>query len=104
MHVFAIKNSTLSKIPNLPKVLLDALVKAKQVCKERYDDPNWSYLAWGRLYIEEQNRILGDDAWADGLSKNKRNLKRFIDYSSDQELIDNHVGVEELFHESTLGS
>ncbi len=104
MHVFAIKESTLSKIPKLPSALFAALKRAKEVCESRYEDPNWSYLAWGRLHIEEQNRILGRDVWADGVSKNKKNLERFIEYSHDQELVDSRVAVDELFHDSTIDS
>ncbi len=104
MHLFAIKESALLKIPRLPEILMEAFGRAKEVCRERYDDPNWSYLAWGRLQVEEQNRLLGRDLWADGVLKNKKNLERFIEYSKDQNLIDNLHDVKELFHESTIES
>ena len=102
MHVVAVRDTTLMKIPDLPKVLTRAFGEAKEVCRERYDDPNWSYLAWGRLELEEQNRILGREAWADGVGRNEKNLNRFIEYSLDQGLVSERMGVEDLFHESTL--
>ena len=102
MHVVAVKDSTLKKIPGLPKVLTKAFEESKRVCRERYDDPNWSYLAWGRLELEEQNRVLGREAWNDGVGRNEKNLLRFIEYSLDQGLVNERLGVDDLFHESTL--
>lgn len=102
MHVIAIKDSTLKKIPDLPKLLTKAFEESKEVCRERYDDPNWSYLVWGRLELEEQNRVLGREAWNDGVGRNRKNLLRFVEYSLDQGLVSERLGVEDLFHESTL--
>jgi hypothetical protein len=47
-----------------------------------YDDPNWSWLVWGRHFIEEQQRLLGDDPWPSGIKKNRTNLERFLEYFS----------------------
>ena len=49
---------------------------------------------------EIENRILNDNLWPVGLSKNRSNIERFILYSFEQGLINRRLEPEELFHES----
>lgn len=104
MHVVAFKDALLAKDPWLPTSVMAVFAKAKDMCMEYYDDPNWSRFVWGRHLFEEERRVFGDDPWPHGVKKNRANLERFISYSLDQGLMEKKLIVEELFAESTLDS
>jgi 4,5-dihydroxyphthalate decarboxylase len=104
MHVIAFKDEVLAKDASLAANVMAAFDRAKEICIEYYDDPNWSRFVWGRHLFEEERQVFGADPWPHGVKKNRTNLERFISYSLDQQLIDKKLEVEELFAESTLGS
>lgn len=104
MHVVAFKDEILEKHPWAAKSIMDAFERAKQACKDFYDDPNWSSLVWARRLFEEERTLLGDDPWPYGVKKNRVNLERFMGYSVDQGLMEKPMSVEDLFHSSTLDS
>jgi 4,5-dihydroxyphthalate decarboxylase len=104
MHVVAFSEDVLRKHPSAGAKLMNAFEKAKETCKEFYDDPNWSRLIWGRHLFEEERLAFGSDPWPYGVEKNRNNLERFVGYSFDQGLIDRKMTVEELFAESTLAT
>src|SRR5262245_40415278 len=100
MHVVAFKEDLLAKNPWLAKSLTDAFDKAKEACKDYYDDPNWSRFVWGRHLFEEERKAFGEGPWPHGIEKNRANLERFIGYSLDQGLMEKKLSVEELFVDS----
>lgn len=102
MHVIAFKDEILRGDPALAIAVLRAFDRAKTICIEYYDDPNWSRFIWGRHLFEEEREIFGADPWPHGLRKNRANLERFIGYSQDQGLIERKLTVEELFAPNTL--
>lgn len=102
MHVVAFKDALLAKDPWLPTSVMAVFAKAKDMCMEYYDDPNWSRFVWGRHLFEEERRVFGDDPWPHGVKKNRANLERFISYSLDQGLMEKKLEAQELFAESTL--
>jgi 4,5-dihydroxyphthalate decarboxylase len=104
MHLIAFKDEALAKSPWLAVAVMAAFEKAKAVCMEYYDDPNWSRFVWGRHLFEEERKIFGDDPWPVGVKKNRANLERFIGYSLDQGLMERKLEVEELFTKSALDS
>jgi len=104
MHVVAFKDEVLAKNPWLATSVAAAFDKAKELCQEYYDDPNWSRFVWGRHLFEEERKTFGDDPWPHGVKKNRANLERFIGYSLDQGLMEKKLEVEELFAASTLDS
>jgi 4,5-dihydroxyphthalate decarboxylase len=67
-----------------------------------YEDPNWSRLAWGRHYFEEERKSFRTDPWENGFARNRRNIERFIKYSHDQGLIESAYAPETLFCKETL--
>jgi 4,5-dihydroxyphthalate decarboxylase len=97
MHVIAAKEELFAAEPWLAPELMKMFQEARSVCSQYYDDPNWSLLAWGRHYYEEERALLGEDLWPSGVAKNRKNLERFIEYSFDQGLIDRKMEVEKLF-------
>jgi 4,5-dihydroxyphthalate decarboxylase len=102
MHVIAFNDEILRGDPALAIAVLSAFDRAKTICMEYYDDPNWSRFIWGRHLFEEEREIFGADPWPQGMRKNRANLERFIGYSQDQGLIERKLTVEELFAPNTL--
>jgi len=99
MHVIALRSDALERIPGLARALFAAFEQAWELCRRRWDDPNWSWLAWGRQAYERE-RQLGADLWANGLARNRANLEWFIDQSRDQGLTTRPLPVESLFDPS----
>ena len=104
MHVVAIKQEIVERDPWVATSLFTAFQEAKQVWAAYMDDPNWSRLAWGRHWLEEERRAFGRDPWPYGVAANRANLERFIGYEVEQGLIPRPHAVEELFFETTLGT
>ena len=104
MHVIAFKDDVLTRNPSLATSVVEAFDRAKEACREYYDDPNWSRFVWGRHLFEEERKAFGDDPWPHGVQKNRANLERFIGYSLDQGLMEKKLAVEDLFAASTRDS
>lgn len=102
MHIVALKQKVVDEHPWAAETIMKLFEEAKQIYSQYYDDPNWSHLAWGRHLFEEQRDLLGPDLWPSGVSKNRSNLERMIEYSFDQGLIDKKMGVERLFTDTVL--
>ncbi len=56
----------------------------------------------GNAQLKLISRVFGPDPWPNGVSANRNNLERFIQYSCPQGLIPQKLAVEELFAETTL--
>jgi len=102
MHIVAIRQSLLDADPSLALGVFNMFNEAKEIAESYYQDPNWSRLAWGRHYFEEERNLFVVDPWENGFARNKANLERFIKYSHDQGLIDEAYGPERLIAENTL--
>jgi 4,5-dihydroxyphthalate decarboxylase len=101
MHLVAVKPEVLDAHPEIAMPLFDAFERAKEMAFHYYDDPNWSHLAWAVHLLREERQAMGLAAWANGLGRNRQNLKRFLQYALEQGLIDRQLEVEALFHEAT---
>lgn len=102
MHVLAIQEDIVERQPWVAKALMETYASAKAIAESYYEDPNWSRLAWGRHYFEQERDLLPVDPWPIGFKANKANLEQFIKYSHDQGLISERYSPERLFVESTL--
>ena len=102
MHVLAVKPEVVAEAPEVASGLIRAFEQAKAICYDYYSDPNWSHLAWAPHYDVQEMDLMGPDPWPNGVSRNRANLERFIQYEFDQGLIDRRLEVDELFVESTL--
>jgi len=102
MHVVAMKSEIAEAHPWVPVSLMDGFAQAKRQWAHFMDDPNWSRLTWGRHYLEEERRVLGEDPWPSGVASNRANLERFIGYEVEQGLIPESLAVDDLFFETTL--
>lgn len=99
MHVLCLRDELLQEHPWLA-VRLRELFDASFAASERYyDDPNWSRLAWGRFYLDEERRFFDSNPWRNGLEHdaNRANLKRMFRYSYEQGIISRLPDVQEWF-------
>ena len=87
MHVIVFRDEVLKANPWTPRAIMDGFQQAKDVASRYYEDPNWSLLAWGRHFVEEERKVLGADLRPFGILRNRANLERFMSYSVDQGLI-----------------
>jgi 4,5-dihydroxyphthalate decarboxylase len=97
MHVLAFKRELEDKHPELPRALYDIFEQARERAIERWVDPNWSMVMWGRRELERQNELCKTDPWRNGLEANRKNIERFALYSKEQGLTRRRLTAEELF-------
>ncbi|HYA28489.1 MAG TPA: hypothetical protein VEI95_06690, partial [Acidobacteriota bacterium] len=97
MHVLAYKKELAERYPELPRVLYDIFEQARQRALQRWVDPNWSMILWGRRELERQNRLCDFDPWKNGLEANRKNIERFALYSHEQGLTKRRLTPEDLF-------
>ncbi len=102
MHIIAIRQSLLDKEPWLAKVVMKMFDDAREITASYYEDPNWSCMAWGRHYYEQERAFFSSDPWQNGYQRNFNNIERFIRYSHDQAMIDAPYPPEVLFTPETL--
>lgn len=104
MHLIAFRDEVLDRHPEAARVFFETFEKADEISLEYYDDPNWSRMAWGRLYFERERSILGANPWLNGIAKNRACLERFVKYSRELGLIGDVPAVESLFAASLADS
>jgi 4,5-dihydroxyphthalate decarboxylase len=97
MHVLAFKKDLAERHPELPKALYAVFEQARQRAMQRWTDPNWSMVMWGRAELERQNKLCSSDPWRNGLEANRKNIERFALYSHEQGLTKRRLTPEELF-------
>ena len=101
MHVIAFQRALIEEHPWLARAIMAMWDDAKGQARSFYEDPGYATLAFARNDLEDEIAAMGPDPWPSGISANRRNLERFIEYSLDQRLIEAPVAVDSLFHEST---
>ncbi len=104
MHIVALAEEAVAANPQLPQQLLAAFCSAAEVASGYLHDPNWSQLAWAKYALDEERTAFDARLWTTGVGANRANIERFLGYSYDQGLIDQRMGVEDLFHSSVLGT
>lgn len=102
VHVLAIRQDTVERFPNLPAYLLEAWADAQAKTRQIYEDYAYTAMPLGRLAWAQSARDFGEDLFAAGLAANRDNLNWFIEYLTDQALLNAPMPVEALFHSSVL--
>jgi 4,5-dihydroxyphthalate decarboxylase len=97
MHVLAFTRAAAERYPEVPLALFELFEKARRKALQRWNDPNWSMLLWGRRELERQRRVCASDPWENGLENNRKNIERFALYSYEQGLSRRKWQPEELF-------
>ena len=104
MHLLAVKESVATEFPELPLQLMKMWDDARDQAYEFYIDHNYTVLPFGRYAFSNDMKEFDDELWPSGLAKNRANLHRFIDYMVDQQLLNEGVEVDPLFHKGVLGT
>jgi 4,5-dihydroxyphthalate decarboxylase len=106
MHILGVRRSLVEKHQWLPAALLKAFEKSKQVALTRLADTSATKVTMP--FVEDNLRrtrqLMGRDFWPYGYAANKTTLEAFLRFHHNQTLSQRLVGVEELFHASTLES
>jgi 4,5-dihydroxyphthalate decarboxylase len=97
MHVLAFQRELSERYPELPAALFQLFEQARRKALQRWDDPNWSMLLWGRRELEREKKLCNFDPWRNGLEPNRKNIERFALYSHEQGLSRRQWLPEELF-------
>jgi 4,5-dihydroxyphthalate decarboxylase len=97
MHVLAFKRELSVRYPELPAALFQLFEQARRKALQRWNDPNWSVLLWGRREFERQKKLCSFDPWRNGIEPNRKNIERFALYSCEQGLSRRQWTPEELF-------
>lgn len=97
MHVLAYKKELAEKHPEVPRALFDIFEQSRGRAMQRWVDPNWSIVMWGRKELERQNNLCSFDPWQNGLEANRKNIERFALYSYEQGLTKRQLTAGELF-------
>jgi 4,5-dihydroxyphthalate decarboxylase len=104
MHVTTVKQEVVDQYPWVPTNLVKAFEKSKQLAYKRLANPRMVPLAWVRTAVEEQESLLGRDAWSYGLSAaNRKNLETVQRYCRQQGLIKAATPLDQLFADTDLG-
>ena len=69
MHVLAFQKQLAQREPELPKALYDIFEQARLQALQRWADPNWSMVMWGRRELERQETLWKFDPGATGLKQ-----------------------------------
>ena len=104
MHVMVFPRRVVDEAPWLPAATIEMWEQAKDKALSWYADPGFSLLLFSRNELDAQRRALRSDPWVSGLSANRANLERFMEYAADQKLIEQPIPLESLFHESVLAT
>lgn len=100
MHFVALRQETVDAHPWAPRAFYDAFRRSHQQTRWHWEDSNWPLLAWGRHYLEGEERLFGGDPWQFGVAANRQNIEDFMRYSVEQGLLRTPLPVDSLFHHS----
>ncbi len=104
MHLLGLRRELAERHPWLPGALLKGFEQSKRTALAKLADTSATKVSLP--FVEEQlaaaRGLMGDDFWPYGVPANRRVLDAFCDAHHRQGLSDRRLGVEELFHPSTL--
>ena len=105
MHVLAIKKGLAEKYPDLPSKLYNEFLKAKEEAYMRIREP---YLMFISPFIneayEEAVRLMGEDYWSYGVSKNWYVIQKLMSYMIKDGLIKEELKKEDVFLNSLINT
>ncbi len=105
LHVVVIKNSILAEHPWVASSLYRAFCDAKDVCyrdlAETLEGTRYT-MPWLDNHTQHVREIMGDDFWPYGLKRNRATIDAYIQYLSEQHLLDRTISADDLFAPNTL--
>ena len=104
MHSVAIRKKTAAKNPWLPKAVFEAYSRAKQIDYEYMKNWGWvmDSLPWYGQEFNETRELMGENFYPYGLKASASSYETAFRYVYEQGLSKRKVGLEEMFHPSTL--
>jgi 4,5-dihydroxyphthalate decarboxylase len=104
MHTVVMKQELVTQHPWLPRSLYTAFMEAKRQAYERihFTAALLTSLPWQMAEAEETQVLMGDDPFAYGIARNRKNVETLVGYSHRQGLAPRRLAVEEMFIESLL--
>jgi 4,5-dihydroxyphthalate decarboxylase len=104
MHTVVLKEELVTRYPWLPRSLYTAFMEAKQLAYERlrFTAALLTSLPWQMAEAEETQALMGDDPFAYGVARNRKNIETLVGHSYRQGLAPRRLPVEEMFVESLL--
>src|SRR5262249_39314315 len=102
MHTVVVRRELVDEHPWLPRNLLEAFRRSKDLAFSRMRDPRRVSLAWFAEALDEQRRLLGNDPWNYAFAPNRGQMETMIRWSLEQGLIGRTFSPENLFAGSTL--
>ncbi|MBI2184444.1 MAG: ABC transporter substrate-binding protein, partial [Thaumarchaeota archaeon] len=102
MHTLIVKSKILEQEPWVARSLYDAFLEAKDIGVEYSLSSMRVTLPHMQAVIEKSLELMGRDIGPYGIKKNRKTLETLIRYEHEQGLLAKHIGVEELFAETTL--
>jgi 4,5-dihydroxyphthalate decarboxylase len=107
-HVMVIRDEVVATHPGVPEQLYEAFEAALERSTAAVDEPGWfkvSPLVWSLRALEEQRAVFDRNPWTYGLdANNRRNLRKAIEYASDQGVISGEPAVADLFIDGIDGT
>jgi 4,5-dihydroxyphthalate decarboxylase len=103
MHLLAVRRGVAEANPWLPRNLMRAFERSKQLAYRRLGDPSAVSLAWLTPLYEEQLDVLGPDPWASGLTDgNRKALGAALLYAEEQGILPKAPRPDDLFWPAAL--
>ncbi|MBI4456064.1 MAG: ABC transporter substrate-binding protein [Acidobacteria bacterium] len=104
MHTMVIRKSLYDTHPWLALSLYKAFNQAQSVSLDGlHGGPALRYsLAWLNHYWEQERELLGADAWANGVEKNRKTVETLMRYLVEQRIVEKAPRFETLFAPSTF--
>ncbi len=103
-HVLLIQQALADAHPALPMQLFDAMEKSKQIAYRRMRESADTFLMFPELYLADNEAAFGADPYPSGLKANRPVIEAIREELLLERLIRNPVGIDGLFHPSTLGT
>lgn len=106
MHLLGVRRSLAEQHPWLPTALFKAFSASKRQALAHLSDTSATKitLPFVEERLVEARELLGEDFFSYGVPANQVVLDSFLDHHHRQGLSSRRIGVEELFHPSTLES
>jgi len=109
MHIVAIRRDVYEANPWIAKSLFEAFVKSKETAEnfyrfQRQHMHRFLMIPWLSAHLEENRRLMGDDPWPYGVSRNRKALETFLRYHHEHGLSKRHFTIEDMFASELLAT
>jgi 4,5-dihydroxyphthalate decarboxylase len=109
MHIVAVRREVYQANPWIAQSLFEAFVKSKETAENYYrfhrqHMHRFLMIPWLSAHLEENRRLMGDDPWPYGISRNRHALETFLRYHHEHGLSSRRFTIEDLFAAELLGT